>query len=48
MRLRLMEAEAALDVLTNGWFAANKARHVRAPERYAAPVPLGRGAPGDL
>ncbi|MBX3197195.1 MAG: hypothetical protein KF894_03475 [Labilithrix sp.] len=48
VRLRLMEAEAALDVLTNGWFAANKARYVRAPETYAAPVPLGRPSPGDL
>lgn len=36
VRLRLMEAEAALDVLTNGWFAKERGQR---PPRYAAPVP---------
>jgi hypothetical protein len=53
VRLRLMEAEAALDVLTNGWFATQKTRYGRSatpstePE-YAAPIPVGRGSGGDL
>jgi hypothetical protein len=45
--LRLMEAEAALDVLTNGWFAAYKSRHAKTRE-YAAPVPVTQGPAGDL
>lgn len=54
VRLRLLEAEAALDVLTNGQFgsqlaAARGARSIRAsvPE-YAAPAPLGTKGGGDL
>jgi hypothetical protein len=55
VRLRLMEAEASLDVLTNGWFASQKLRLASrhgpgqsgAPE-YAAPLPVGRGGAGDL
>lgn len=51
VRLRLMEAEAALDVLTNGWFATQKGRlgqPARTDAGYAAPVPTGRSSPGDL
>jgi len=58
VRLRLMEAEAALDVLTNGWFGIEAARRegredarpgrAPAPGEYAAPIPLGQSTPGDL
>jgi hypothetical protein len=37
VRLRLLEAEAALDVLTNGWFAAQKTRLPHGT--WASPVP---------
>ena len=43
VRLRLMEAEAVLDVLTNGWFGA----HGRpGGERRGSPAPPSRGGPG--
>jgi hypothetical protein len=58
VRLRLMEAEAALDVLTNGWFATQNARMSRSASSssarnrseggYATPIPVGRGSAGDL
>ena len=50
VRLRLMEAEAALDVLTNGWFAVHGRRGAGslAATEYAAPVPVAPNAPGDL
>lgn len=55
VRLRLMEAEAALDILTNGWFGTHAARgsaaedHARRSTEYAAPVPLdGNASGGDL
>ncbi|MDF2693575.1 MAG: hypothetical protein K0S65_1958, partial [Labilithrix sp.] len=53
VRLRLMEAEASLDVLTNGWFVHQRprlgTRQVPAGSGdYAAPLPLGRGSAGDL
>lgn len=56
VRLRLMEAEAALDVLTNGWFAAHGRRAGPSSSSppspgapgYAAPIPVGRTASGDL
>ena len=48
VRLRLMEAAAALDVLTNGWFAAQNTRGSQITPEYATPLPLGRSAPGDL
>lgn len=45
VELRVMEAEAALDVLTNGWFSAHRSRRRPGAERPAAttPVPVGRG-----
>lgn len=47
--LRVMESEAALDVLTNGWFAAHAGHH-RNGVRGAAAQPAGRTAatPRDL
>lgn len=48
VRLRLMEAAAVLDVLTNGWFAAQSARGAPLTPEYATPVPIGGSAPGDL
>lgn len=48
VRLRLMEAAAALDVLTNGWFAAQNTRGSQITPEYATPLPTGRSAPGDL
>lgn len=42
--LRVMEAEAALDVLTNGWFAAWASREAS----YTKPIPVGRGSGSDL
>lgn len=48
VRLRLMEAAAALDVLTNGWFAAQNTRGSQIAPEYATPLPIGRSAPGDL
>ena len=46
VRLRLMEAEAALDVLTNGWFASQG--HATQPPRAARPIPLQENGGGDL
>lgn len=49
VRLRLMEAEAALDILTNGAFAAQRSRRERDGSRgYAAPVPTDLAAPSQL
>lgn len=46
VRLRLLEAEAVLDVLTNGWFGTQSGiQRPRSPPAatYAVPVPVGRG-----
>lgn len=55
-RLRSIEAEAALDVLTNGWFGVNAQRPARGSQRApglvppadAVPLLLDPSAPGDL
>ncbi|HVH43864.1 MAG TPA: hypothetical protein VM925_16035 [Labilithrix sp.] len=53
-RLRLMEAEAALDVLTNGQFASQLQLALQAGgakrgmREYGAPLPVGRGPSNDL
>jgi hypothetical protein len=47
--LRVMESEAALDVLTNGWFAAHAGQHrpiQGAGARSSAASPAGRSAAG--
>ncbi len=48
VRLRLMEAEAALDVLTNGWFAAHRGDGFRPGSRGEEPAPVGRNGSRDL